>query len=54
MTLNLQVYVVSLKRNVPALAFWTKQANPQRIEDSAGEDFLPIILASRKGEGITT
>ena len=47
MTLKLLGHDVSLKRNVQALAFKAEEANPQRIEDSAGEDSLPNIWASR-------
>ena len=47
MTLKLLGYVVGLKRNVQALAFWTEEANPKRIEDSTGEDCLLNIWASR-------
>ena len=43
MTLKLLEHDVSLKRNVQALTFKTEEANRQRIEDSAGEDFLPNI-----------
>ena len=39
MTPKLLGYVEGLKRNVQAFAFWTEEANPQRIENSAGEDF---------------
>ena len=47
MTLKLLGHDVSLKRNVQALAFKAEEANRQRIENSAGEDFLPNIWASR-------
>ena len=43
MTLKLLGHDVSLKRNVQALAFKAEEANRQRIENSAGEDFLPNI-----------
>ena len=47
MTLKLLGHDVSLKGNVQALAFKTEEVNRQRIENSAGEDFLPNIWASR-------
>ena len=43
MTLKLLGHDVSLKRNAQALAFKAEEANRQRIENSAGEDFLPNI-----------
>ena len=47
MTLKLLGHDVSLKRNVQALAFKAEEANRQRIENSAGEDCLLNIWASR-------